>query len=220
MIQPGATEPPAIPTWSPVHCARMNRRSFTLDKLDIPAFAVAGASLQGSLVLERLPRLRESLHPERAMDAPDTTVTWQVRGEARSRPGGAPGLWMHLQAHTVALLTCQRCLRRVDEPLAVDHWFHFVDNETLAAELDAESEEEDVLVISRSFDLPELIEDELLLALPLAPCHVVCPELPRLPVDVTVDELQADPAADVTDGAKRRPLAGLADLKRKLGSDA
>jgi uncharacterized protein len=37
-----------------------------------------------------------------------------------------------------------------------------------------------VLAVSRSFDLMELVEDELLMEMPLAPRHEVCPEPPRL----------------------------------------
>ena len=47
----------------------------------------------------------------------------------------------------------------------------------------------------------ELIEDELLLAMPIVPRHEVCPE----PLVATVDELPDDPAPN--------PFAALAALK-------
>ena len=50
------------------------------------------------------------------------------------------------------------------------------DPEIAAAIREAEDEcEEDLLVLSKQFDLRELLEDELLLELPLVPKHDVCP---------------------------------------------
>ena len=51
----------------------------------------------------------------------------------------------------------------------------FVHGADLAQQLDEESEE-DVLALSAALDLRELIEDELILALPLVPRHDVCPQ--------------------------------------------
>ncbi len=47
--------------------------------------------------------------------------------------------------------------------------------EEAAAALDAESDD-DVLALESSLDLHALVEDELLLALPLVPRHDECPE--------------------------------------------
>jgi uncharacterized protein len=87
--------------------------------------------------------------------------------------------------------------------LQFERWFHFVDGEDQAAELDAESEE-DVLASTRSLDLRQLAEDELLLALPLVPRHDVCPQ-PLLPA-------MSDPLDE--DAAPPNPFAALAALKR------
>ncbi len=57
---------------------------------------------------------------------------------------------------------------------SVDRSFRFVADEDTAAALDDEAEE-DVLALSRSFDLLALVEDELLMALPVVPRHEVCP---------------------------------------------
>ncbi|MFC3217232.1 hypothetical protein [Comamonas sp. JC664] len=48
------------------------------------------------------------------------------------------------------------------------------EDEATAAALDDESEE-DVLVLAPQIDALELIEDELLMALPMVPMHEVCP---------------------------------------------
>jgi uncharacterized protein len=51
--------------------------------------------------------------------------------------------------------------------------------------------EEDVLALSRSFDLVELVEDELLMEMPLAPMHDVCPA----PVTLSAQDEDFDDAA-------------------------
>jgi uncharacterized protein len=80
--------------------------------------------------------------------------------------------------------------------------FLFVHGENTAAELDNDSED-DVLALTRSLDLVELIEDELLLALPLVPRHETCPQ----PL------LAGEPEA-LADDEPPHPFAALAALKR------
>ncbi|MFZ2989514.1 YceD family protein, partial [Ideonella sp.] len=99
-------------------------------------------------------------------------------------------------------LCCQRCLGPVGTEMALDRWVRFVSDEESAAALDAESED-DVLALERWMDLRELIEDELLLALPLVPRHQVCPAPLPLPSDADVEESPAP-----------NPFAVLAKLKR------
>jgi len=101
------------------------------------------------------------------------------------------------------VLECQRCLQPMRLPLHAERRIFFVDGEDEAAVLDAETED-DVLALQRALDLPALIEDELLLALPLVPRHEVCPDpLPRAFVD---DDSAVAPADN--------PFAVLAALKQ------
>ena len=67
--------------------------------------------------------------------------------------------------------------------------------------------EGDVLVLSRQFDLRELVEDELLLMLPIVPKHEQCPA--PLPL--------AAPGLAAEDVAPAHPFAALAALKRGGG---
>jgi uncharacterized protein len=99
-------------------------------------------------------------------------------------------------------LQCQRCLQPVDVPLEVDRAFRFVRGEDAAAALDAEADD-DVLELTRGFDLRDLVEDELLLALPLVPRHRDC----------TVPRPAPDDAPPTT--AEAHPFAVLAALKRR-----
>ena len=98
--------------------------------------------------------------------------------------------------------------RQAAQPVEVDRWFRFVADEATADAEDEESEE-DVLVMEPRFDLHSLIEDELLLALPLIPMHDVCPE----PVRMSAGEL---PESAETE--KPHPFAALAALRKAGGS--
>jgi uncharacterized protein len=131
----------------------------------------------------------------------DGCVDWTAQFEARTQPGGAREPWLHLQAQARVWRDCQRCLQPVALDLAVDRSFRFVTDEDTAAALDADSDE-DLLALSRQFDLRALLEDELLLELPLVPRHEACPE----PLAAAVE-----PASEV---ASEHPFAALAALKR------
>ena len=95
-------------------------------------------------------------------------------------------------------------LPAADAPrLEAERRIYFVEGEDAAAALDAENED-DVLALTPTLDLQALVEDELLLALPLVPRHEVCPEpLPRALVE-------DDPAREAAD----HPFAALAALKQ------
>lgn len=181
--------------------------SFNPARLDLRAFAQAGEPLSGASPLAALERLAA----EAAGDVA-ATVNWNARAEYR-QPGvltgvaraDAPVLWLHLGAQAVLPLTCQRCLGPVDTPLEVDRWFRFVADEA-TAEAEDEEAEEDVLVFSAAFDLIALLEDELIMALPLVPLHDSCP----VAVPMQAGE------ADVPAPAERpNPFAALAHLKKK-----
>lgn len=189
----------------------MKNREFKPRRLDITAFTSDAGQLDGEIALADLPRLRADLHAQ-ADPAQVRPVRWQARGEARPRRGGTPEHWLHLQVDAVVPLECQRCLQPVDEPLRVDRWFHFVETEALAAELDDDSED-DVLVQSSAFDLQELIEDELLLAQPVVPRHDTCPQPLPLKPDADIDATDED----VVPTRPVHPFAALAALKKSGG---
>ncbi len=180
----------------------MKAREFDPLHLDVAAFAEQGASLSGHWPLAMLERLAASGPAERA-PAADDAVHWAVRGEQRPARGGVPETWLHLQVSARLHLECQRCLKPVETALSVDQSLRFVVDEATAAALDADSEE-DVLVLSRGLDLRELAEDELLLVLPLVPRHDQCPE----PLRHAADALAADAEPE-----RPHPFAVLQQLK-------
>ena len=179
-------------------------REFVPGRLDVNGFAEAGASISGSGPVRNYQRL----HAELVEPSDDLTVQWAATGERRSGADGSAVPWMHLTAHTLVPMVCQRCLGAVDVDLEVDRWFRFVSDETVAAAEDEEAEE-DVLVASRDFDLHGLVEDERLMEIPVTPRHEICPEPARLSV--------ADPDFETAEGEKPNPFAVLKQLKSDEG---
>jgi len=171
-------------------------------RLDVAAFAADAGDLSGQWAGPDLPRLAESQTPPQ--DQAPHAVHWAVRGESLPVAGAEAELWLSLQVQAQVWLTCQRCLQPYEVPLALDRRLRFVRGESQAEALDAELED-DVLALSRSLDLRELVEDELLLALPLVPRHAVCPQ--PLPMAA-----EAEPLPDAAP-ERPNPFAVLQGLK-------
>jgi uncharacterized protein len=174
------------------------RRVHEPRRLDAAAFAADAGDLALSQPVSAFLRLADSV-PE---GVPDESVQWSAHGVLR-RPGALePEVWLNLQVRTRVWMTCQRCLQPVAVAVEFDRQFRFVRGEDEAARLDAESED-DVLELQHALDLPALVEDELLLSLPLVPRHERCPE----PL--------AAPKAGGLDDPRRNAFAALAGLKRR-----
>ena len=182
----------------------MKPRDFDPLRLDVERFAADGGRLQGQWPLAAMHRLTDACHPEAAPAAVDV-VDWQAVGERRRPAGSVAQTWLHLVLTARVTLVCQRCLGPSEAPFEVDRWFRFVDGETQATALDAETEE-DVLASTRALDLRQLAEDELLLALPLVPRHEVCPVPLHPAVGGSDVPTEAEPA--------EHPFAALAGLRR------
>lgn len=179
----------------------MAARGFNPLRLDVEVFAKEAAALEGRWPLRQFERLTDSTPAEARPGAADEVV-WSVRGERRQKGRGEPQTWLHLKTEARLAIECQRCLRPVELTLRVDRGFMFVAGEDAAARIDADSED-DVLTLSRALDLRKLIEDELLLAMPLVPRHGVCPE----PLEFTPeDKVEAE--------GEPHPFAALAALKQ------
>lgn len=169
-------------------------------RLDVQVLARRAGTLDGEWPQAAMSRLLAS-QDALPSDAPAPSVRWQARGELRRMTGGPAEVWLQLQARTEVSLQCQRCLMPLRQALEVQRSFRFVADEAEAERQDEDSDE-DVLVLSRSLNLSELVEDELILALPIVPRHEACPQpLPG-----------ADPAEDTAPLAN--PFAVLQALRR------
>ncbi len=177
-------------------------KEFSVNRLEIKAFAHQNGELDGEQPLGQFDRLlAEDLRGSAAADEP---VYWSLTGEWRESDNAEGQAWLHLEADTVVQLQCQRCMQPADIAVQTERSFRFVKDEATAQLLDDESEE-DILVLQPAFDALELIEDELLMALPMVPMHEHCPEVVKL-------ESATQDFEDVGT-EKRNPFAALASLR-------
>jgi uncharacterized protein len=172
----------------------MTARSPDPRRLNVAAAAADAIVLEGRWPLAGFDRLIEGA-------AHDGDVVWSARGQSRRVASGEPEVWLHLAAQARVWRDCQRCLQPVALDLKVARGFRFVADEATAEALDAESDD-DVLALPRRLDLHELVEDELLLALPVVPMHERCPV--ELAMSAGADTGALEPAP--------KPFAGLASL--------
>ena len=194
-------------------------------RLPVASFAADAGELEGEWPIAQLPRLLGSECPAdviaavaaadaadpsaspRSVADPSRLVRWRAVGALRP-VGGENQVWLSLAAEADVVLQCQRCLLPLEDAVHVDRQFRFVADEATAAALDDEMED-DALVLTRALDLRELVEDEMLLALPLVPRHEVCPE--PLPTSFgDVDEVESEAA---------HPFAALAMLRKGKGGE-
>jgi uncharacterized protein len=177
------------------------KHEFTPDHLNVKTFAQSSGAVAGQDVLSSYQRLIQETQGLGATNV----LNWSARGELRLDAAGVRQVWLHLKIDTSLPLTCQRCMRPAHLAVAVNRSFRFVASEEAAEAQDAEAEE-DVLALSDDFSLDRLIEDEVLLALPLIPLHDKCP--------TEVKMAAADPGFESALLERRQPFSVLAQLKK------
>jgi len=133
-----------------------------LATIDGLAFARNAMEARGRLGLESMPRLAQS-------GCSASAFGFVLNGEINQR--GKPGL--RLAVDGTVRLECQRCLEGLDLPLRFEVQLELVSSE---AEIMAADDEDDVdrILTGREMDVAALIEDEVLLALPMVPKHEHC----------------------------------------------
>ena len=132
-----------------------------IDGLD---FARTGSKMQGAWPVAEFSRLRDALRTE------EGTLQYVLLGVPQER--GYPAL--RLKIGGTLQLVCQRCLGALEFPLHVDVSLQLAATQ---AEVDAEpleAEGPERIVASREMPVRDLVEDEVLLAIPLAPRHERC----------------------------------------------
>ena len=211
----------------------MKARTFAPRKMDIGAFIESGEPLSGAVPVIELTRLAEGLAKDADL-AGLPAVQWQAQGRLVPQRVGGPQMWLDLGAQGELAWVCQRCLQAVTLPIAVARAIRFVKDEAAAAELDADSDD-DVLALSRQFDLMALIEDELIMAQPIVPRHDTCPtdvyrlmkseeeaDVPGMAPAADASDTsgaQGEPSEGTTPSGRPNPFAVLASLKKNPAND-
>lgn len=128
--------------------------------IDGLAFARNAAVLKGRLGMESLPRLAQS-------GCSGSVFDFVLTGEINER--GKPGLKLALDGSM--RLQCQRCLGSLELPLHLEAQLEFASSE---AEITATDDDIERVVAGREMSVAALMEDEILLALPMVPKHEQC----------------------------------------------
>jgi uncharacterized protein len=149
----------------------MSQESFITD---LRALARDGRRVQATVPVESFGRLVESLLE------PVGTMTFEFQGE-RDDEGK---LYVDLSIRGDLVLQCQRCLEAVVWPCEVQNRLLLLRPGEALPEDELENDEIDALEVEPSTDLLALVEDEVLLAMPLVPRHNDC----EPPVKAGVDE--------------------------------
>lgn len=128
-------------------------------------FARRGNALSGELDARNLSRLADVLRDAGAKQL----VRYELSGE---RLDGKP--FLRIVAKADLTLLCQRCLGDVRCAVDVDSRLLLVPNGEELPDDGLENDEFDPVHAGRDFDVFGAVEEELLLALPLAPTHEDC----------------------------------------------
>jgi uncharacterized protein len=123
-------------------------------------FARAALERRGVVGMERLPRLSQ-------LQCSTEGLEYHVRG---GRAGnGKPCLRLSVTGSVE--LACQRCLGPIEVPIAIDAELQLAED---LREISKADDEIDRVLASRNMDVAWLVEDEVILALPMSPRHEEC----------------------------------------------
>ena len=168
--------------------------------LDVSLLGREGTAFDGSLALSRFPRLSAEL----------SEATGSVRVHLRFTHDESGRRLLHGEMQTELALTCQRCLQPLRLPVETE--FHLA---LLAPDDDPEQMPrgvEPIIVSTAHVNVLELLEDELLLCLPISPRHrgdEPCKAPPRRPGSTFGD----------TELERQSPFAVLQDISIKQPSE-
>ena len=170
---------------------------FTPSVIDVAEFARLGTTLSGDISVRDLPRLQD------LVVMGDERLQYELRGEVNPRREAQIACIIH----GLVSLECQRCLGTFDHCIDTASTLVFVSDESKLPPVEEEDESMDYVVAEAPMEVRALIEDEIILALPVAPRHAAgeCKESP----------LSKESKESKSTDDKPSPFAALARLKRK-----
>jgi uncharacterized protein len=130
-------------------------------------FAADARTLEGVSAAAELVRLSD------ALASSEGKVAWRIEG---SMVDGAEGPEPRLRLDVAGelKLCCQRCLGPLAWPVRIAALMQPVRSGQPIPEEELEDDEVDAIELDGELDVAALVEDEILLALPIAPRHQVC----------------------------------------------
>jgi|SRR5579859_2172057 len=127
-------------------------------------FALSGARVSGVRQVGDFARLRQSLLSDAGV------LEYSLAGVTDEQNGPA----LRLTMRGTLQLRCQRCLAPLEFPLQVDAVLVLARSQAEIDALPMQGEGPDWIVAGKQMDVHDLLEDELLLAVPYAPRHETC----------------------------------------------
>jgi uncharacterized protein len=128
------------------------------------AFARDGRVLEGTLPVASLERLHDQL----------ANVAGELAFRLQGRTGQRGELLLEVEVSGTLALACQRCLEAIVFDLDVDSLLELVPEGAELSQEELEDDTRDFLPVAGELDVAQLLEDEVLLALPVAPRHERC----------------------------------------------
>ena len=179
------------------------------DSIDPLALAARGRVIEGRLGLSELDRLRPLIRNEA-----DGVVEFSLHFSIDE--GGTPGIHGVIKSRLV--LECQRCMEDMEYQVDSRVCLGIVSTREAAERLT--DEYDPLLLADNEITIAGIVEDELILALPIVAMHEVkkCPMGAKyLPTQEASDEDEG--VAQEKLSSRKNPFAALAQLKDKLTTD-
>ena len=146
-------------------------------KVDPVLFARRRQAVEGETAIAVMARLAS------AGVGAEGAVVWRIEGSVGADDLGRQREFLSARTRFAPLMTCSRCLLPVRmAEIVTETRFRLAASEDEADREDRESDAVEVIAATPVLDLAGLVEDEAILALPMAPVHETCP--PDGPPDV------------------------------------
>ena len=133
--------------------------------LNVLELAQKNQTCTGMVSMRAMARLQSQLADD---DSRDVSYSLQGFIDARRRPAA------QLQAQATLNLPCTHCDQPLSWTVELQRSYYFVRDEEALHRIEVDDAEEEPLVGNARFDVAQLLEDELILSLPIAPRHQTC----------------------------------------------
>lgn len=128
------------------------------------AFARDGRVLEGTLPVVSFKRLHDQL----------ANVAGELAFRLQGRQGRRGEPLLEVEVSGTLALACQRCLEAIIFDLDIGSLLELVPEGVVISQDELEDDTRDFLPVAGELDVAQLVEDEVLLALPVAPRHERC----------------------------------------------
>lgn len=160
--------------------------------IDSLEFARQGRTLRGTIAIADLARLQDVLHTNDGLL--EYTVSGGINGQSKSV--------LHITITGVLQLQCQRCFGPLVYPLHLTSHFELVEHKLGFGDLAEEDESVDLIEADTQLDVLALLEDEIILSLPISPLHQPA-------------ECKATQYLDQAESSEQNAFSVLASLKKQ-----